>query len=284
MILVTGSTGKIGSLLVSALKTKGARFKALAHSDASAKALSAQGVESVRGDLADLASVKRALEGADRLFLLSSTPHFDAIEIPVIEAAKAAGVQHVVKVSAAGSHADAVSPLLRAHARIERALEQSGVGFTVLRPSWFMQNWVAFYSHAIKANQPVYANAGDARLAWIDARDIADVAAAALGGPGSEGLVYELTGPETLSYSEVAARLGKLLGRAVTYVAVPDVAALQAMKGMGMDSWYAYGMVTLNQAVRRGIGDFLTGTVELVTGQAPRTIDAFLKENLAAFG
>ena len=283
MILVTGSTGKIGSHLVDALKALGVPFRALAHSEASLKSLAAKGVETVRGDLADAASTKAALKGATKLFLLSSSSHFDAVEIAAIEAAKAAGVKHVVKISATGAGADAVSPLLRAHARVERALEASGLGFTILRPGWFMQNWVAFYSHAIKAGQPVYANAGDAKVTWIDARDIADVAATALTAEGHEGFVYELSGPETLSYADVAKKLGTLLGREVSYVAVPDAAAFQAMKGMGMDGWYAYGMTALSQGVRRGNADFTTGTVELVTGTAPRTIDAFLKENLAAF-
>ena len=283
MILVTGATGKIGTPLVASLKAKGASFKALARTDASAKALAAQGVETLRGDLTDAVSVKAALKGVTKLFLLSSVSGFDAVEISAIEAAKAAGVKHVVKVSATGVQADAVSPLIRAHAKVERALEASGLGFTILRPGWFKQNWVAFYSHAIKAKQPVYANAGDARVAWIDSRDIADVAATALTSEGHEGLVYELSGPEALAYAEVASRLGKLLGREVAYVNVPDAAAYQAMRGMGMDPWYAYGMTALNQAVRKGHADFTTGTVELVTGKPSRSIDAFLKENLPAF-
>ncbi len=284
MILVTGSTGKVGGNLVDALKTKGAPFKALARSDASARALEARGVAVVRGDLTDAASLKAALRGVEKLFLLSSTSHFDGVEIPAIEAAKASGVRQVVKLSAMGARADGVSPLLRAHARIERALEESGLAFTILRPSFFMQNWVAFYSQSIKAGQPVYVNAGDARLGWTDTRDIADVAAAALTEPGHEGLVYELTGPESLSHGDATGRLGKLLRREVAYVSVPDAAAFQAMKGMGMDTWYAYGMVALYQGVRKGDADVTTGTVELVTGHAPRTIDAFLQENLKAFG
>lgn len=283
MILVTGSTGKVGRHVVDALKAKGASFKALARSEASAHALEAEGVSAVRGDLTDAASLKSAFRGAEKLFLLSSAPRFDGLEIAAIEAAKASGVRHVVKLSAMGAQADGVCPLMRSHARVERALEESGLAFTILRPTFFMQNWIAFYSHSIKAGQPVYVNAGDARLGWIDARDIAEVAAAALTGPGHEGFVYEMTGPESLSHGDVAGRLGRLLRREVAYVSVPDAAAFQAMKGMGMDPWYAYGMVTLFQGVRRGGADAVTGTVELVTGQAPRAIDAFLGENVAAF-
>lgn len=280
MILVTGSTGKVGQHLVAALQGKGVPFKALARSEASLKALQAQGVVTVRGDLGDPAA---ALEGVDRLFLLSTGSHFDDLEVAALEAAKAAGVKHVVKLSALGVAADSSNPLFRAHARAERALEASGLAFTILRPTFFMQNWVAFFSHGIKAGQPVYVNAGAGKLAWIDTRDIAAVAAAALTGPGHEGLIYDLTGTEPLGYADVAARLGKLLGREVAYVPVSDAAAFQAMQAMGMDGWYAYGMVSLHQGVRRGQAEPTTGTVELVTGAPPRGIDAFLRENLAAF-
>lgn len=283
MILVSGSTGKVGQHLVSALKAKGAAFKALTRSEASLKALAAQGVEAVKGNLGDPVSLKAALQGVDKFFLLSAASHFDRLELGAIEAAKAAGVKNVVKLSANGVSADSSNPLMRAHARAERALEASGLAFTILRPNFFMQNWVAFFSHGIKAGQPVYVNAGEGRMAWIDARDIADVAATALTEPGHEGFVYDLTGSEALTYGEVADRLAMLLGREVPYVPVPDAAAFEAMKGMGMDAWYAYGMVTLHQGVRRGLAEPTTGTIELVTGKASRSIDAFLKENIGAF-
>jgi uncharacterized protein YbjT (DUF2867 family) len=283
MILVTGATGKVGQQLITALRAKGAGFKALARSEAAAQTLAAQGVECVRGDLTDPASLAAALQGVEKLFLLSSAPHFDEIEIGALKAAQSARLKRIVKLSALGVSLDSSSPLLRAHARAERYLEESGLAFTILRPTFFTQNWVAFYSHAIKAGQPVYSNSGSAGLGWVDTRDIAAVAAAALSEEGHEGFIYDLTGPESLSYGEVAARLGKLLGRQVDYVPVPDGAAFQAMKDMGFDPWYAYGMTTLNQAVQRGAADVVTGTVALVTGQAPRSVDAYLQENLAAF-
>jgi len=283
MILVTGSTGKVGQPLITALQAKGVPFKALARSEASTKSLTEKGVTVVRGDLADLTSVKAALQGVDKLFLLSAGSRFSTLELPVIEAAKAAGVKHVVKLSAWGASADSANPLLREHGHVEQALEASGLAWTVLRPNFFMQNWVAFHSYGIQAGQPVYANTGDGRLGWIDARDIADVAATALTETGHEGFIYELTGPDSLSYAEVAAKLSTLLGRGVQHVVVPDAAAYQAILGMGMDTWYATGLTFLNQGVRHGAADRVLGTTELVTGKAPRTMDAFLQENLAAF-
>ncbi len=280
MILVTGPTGKVGQALISALQAKGAAFKALAHSDASAKALESKGVAVVRGDLADLAPV---LKGIETLFLLSSSADPFASESAAVAAAKAAGVKKVVKLSAVGAQADSINPFLRGHARVERLLEASGLAWTSVRPSFFMQNWVVYNAPAIKAGQPVYANAGSSRLGWIDVRDIADVAAAALTEEGHEGRVYELTGPEALSYADVAAELSRILNRDVAYVPVPDEAAYQAILGMGMPAEYSWALVTLNQLVRRGLADLTTQTVQLVTGHAPRTLEAFLTEHKAAF-
>lgn len=283
MILITGTTGKIGRHLIDALQARGVAFKALARSEASAAALTAQKVQVVRGDLTDPDSFRAALAGVETLFLLSSSADPFAQEAPALAVAQAAGVKKVVKLSAMGASADSANPFLRGHGRAERWIEDSGLAWTFLRPSFFMQNWVIYNAPAIAAGQPVYANAGDARLGWIDARDIADAAVAALTDAQHEGRIYELTGPEALSYAQVAAQLSTLLGHEVAYVPVPDQAAFQGIQAMGMPPDYAWALVTLNQAVRRGLADATTQTVDLVTGHSPRTLAAFLTEHLAAF-
>ncbi len=280
MILVTGPTGKVGQALIDALLAKGTPFKALARSEASAQSLTAKGVTVVRGDLADLGT---ALKGIDTLFLLSSSADPYVAEAPAVAAAQAAGVTKVVKLSAIGAQADSTNPFLRGHARVERLLEASGLAWTSVRPCFFMQNWVLYNAPAIKAGQPVYANAGTAKLGWVDVRDIADVAVAALTEAGHEGRIYDLTGPEALSYADVTAKLSGLLGREVGYVPVPDEAAYQAMTGMGFPADYAWALTTLNQLVRRGLADLTTQTVPLVAGHPARSLDAFLTEAKAAF-
>jgi uncharacterized protein YbjT (DUF2867 family) len=279
MILVTGSTGKIGQQLVSALQQAGVSFRALARSDASAKELAARGVATVRGDLSDSASFHAALRGVERLFLLSAGADPHAAEADPIAAAKAAGVKHVVKLSALGADADATNSFLRGHARSERALEASGLAWTFVRPTFFMQNWVLYNAPGIRAGQPVYTNAGDARLAWVDTRDIAAVAAT----DEHQGRIYDLTGPQAFSYAEVGQQLGALLGRKVEHIAVSDHAAFAAMRGMGMPTDYAFALTTLNQAARRGLGAATTGTVELVTGRPARDLNAFLREHVEQF-
>lgn len=283
MILVTGSTGKVGNHVLGPLQATKVPFRALARSDSSAKALAAKGVAVVRGDLSDDASWRAALKGIETLFLLTSGADPFREEAKALASAQAAGVRRVVKLSAIGARVDAANSFQRGHARIEQWLEQSGMQWTSLRPNFFMQNWVAYNAPAIKAGQPVYANAGNARFAWIDTRDIGAAAAVVLTQPGHDGRIYELSGPEALAYADVTQRIGKLIGRKVDYVAVPDQAAYQAMLGMQMPADYAWGLTTLNQGARQGNAEGVTQTFELLTGKAPRTMDAFLQENVAAF-
>ena len=228
------------------------------------------------------ASVRQALRGVTRLFLLSSGVDPHAAEAPAIGVARETGVQRIVKLSALGSHADATNSFLRGHARAERLLEDSGLEWTSVRPTFFMQNWLLYSAPAIRAGQPVYSNTGQSRLAWIDTRDIAEVVAAALTGDEHVGRVLDLTGPEALSYTQVTERIGKGLQRTVQHIPVSDRAAYTAMAA-GMPAAYAFALTTLNQAVRRGIAETTTDTVELVTGRPARTMDAFLSEHLGEF-
>lgn len=283
MILVTGSNGKVGQQLVAALQRSGAPFRALARSEASAEALAAKGVEVVRGDLGDPASLAAALRGIERLFLLSSGSDPHAAEVGAIDAAAAAGVAHIVKLSAYGADAASSNAFLRGHGRSEAHLEQAGPAWTALRPSFFMQNWVLYNAPAIRAGKPVYANAGDEKLSWVDTRDIADVAATTLTSDGHASRIYDLTGPEAFSYAQVAELLSRVLGKTVSYVPVSDAAAMQALTGLGTPADYAYALVTLNQLVRRGYATATTGTVELVTGKPARNLRKFLEESRPLF-
>ena len=157
MILVTGSTGKVGQQLVTALQHAGARFAALARSEASAKDLAARGVPVVRGDFGDGASMRQALSGIERLFLLSSGADPFAAEAAAVAAARTAGVRRIVKLSAMGASADSSNSFLRGHGRIERMLDESGLLCTYVRPTFFMQNWVLYNAPAVRAGRAGHA-------------------------------------------------------------------------------------------------------------------------------
>ena len=254
----------------------------MARSEASALKLQAQGVATVQGDLDDAAGLVDTFTGADTLFLLSSAgPDMVEQERRAITAARVTGIRRIVKLSGIGAAVESAGMLQRMHGEAERLLRASGLEWTMLRANGFMQNFPAFYGQAVAQGQPIYAPMGEARVSYVDAGDVGAAAAAVLCEDGHQGRVYELTGPEALSYGQVAELLGKMLDRPVTYVAVPDAAAHQSMLSMG--PWFAHALVSLNQLYRTGAAEATTGTVEILTGRPARSLETFLAGQLPAF-
>src|SRR5918999_147769 len=207
MILVTGATGHVGSELVRLLAEQGAPARALVHSPDKAAPIQRLGLETALGDYEQPDTLDVAMKGCDQLFLLSPPPpRQPQQEQHVIDAARRAGVGHVVKQSVPWASADAPVVFSRWHGQIEQHLAQSGLAYTLLRPSSFMQNFL-MSAPQVADQGALYGMFGEGRVAFIDARDIAAVAAELLTSPGHQGASYTLTGPEALSAAEVAERL-----------------------------------------------------------------------------
>src|SRR5262245_41057282 len=203
MILVTGSGGTVGKELVKELRHAGAPVRAGYHTRPPA----APGVQGVRIDLATGEGLDAAVAGAEAVFLLvGEVDDQTAAEIRVVEAARRARVKRLVKLSVFGAETEEYS-FARIHRPVERAVEASGISYTLLRPVSFMQNFVNYHGDTIRRANAIYLPCGDAREGHVDARDIARAAARALTGDGHEGKAYVLTGPELLSYTEAAAKL-----------------------------------------------------------------------------
>jgi uncharacterized protein YbjT (DUF2867 family) len=221
VILVTGATGTVGARVAHELVDRGAQVRAGVH----ARPLQLDGVESRVVDYGRPETLARALEGVRHVLLVLSL-EFDGgtmltVARRLLEAAAGAEVEHVVKLSAYGAGEEGYVHA-RWHRRVEREIESSGLGWTFLRPNAFMQNLVTDWGDSIRDDDAFSDAAGAARYAWVDARDIARVAANALTEPGHEGKAYELTGPEALTHSEVAETLSRVLGRTVRYVHLSD--------------------------------------------------------------
>jgi uncharacterized protein YbjT (DUF2867 family) len=280
MILVVGGSSKIGSELIQLLLRCDQDVRTLVRA---AEGPRTEGVVSVVGDLADPDSLVRAMTGAEKMFLLS-TPHRDAIQWHrnAIDAAGVAGVRLVVRSSIIGADADSDAEFVNAHVISDRYLERSGLDYVILRPNLFQQNIPESTIPTIGGDGNFYLNAGDARISMTDTRDVAAVATVVLTQPGHEGAHYDVTGPEALSYAEVAERLSELLGRPICYVDVPDEAARQALLGFGLDDWFAGALVGLYQDYRRsgpsGYASRVTDTVAQITGQPARSLDRLLSE------
>jgi uncharacterized protein YbjT (DUF2867 family) len=284
MILVIGGTGKVGSELLKQLAQKGIKAKVLVRSAQKAETVKSLGHEPIEGDFTKVSTLDNAFKGVEKLFLLttsSSPDRWAADEIAVIKAAKKAGVKKVVLLSAVGSTLDAPITIAREHAKTEEYLKKSGLAYTILQPGGFMQNFLNMTA-TIKQGA-IYGNYKEGKMAFVDARDIAAVAVAALTEAGHDGQTYIITGGESLSYGEVAAKLSHATGKTVKYVDVPTEAAVKGMMGAGMPEWLSKDLAKLGEAIAAGYTGHTTDVVEKVTHKKPISLDQFFKDNVEAF-
>jgi uncharacterized protein YbjT (DUF2867 family) len=205
MILVIGGRSKIGSALLELLGARGERVRALVR-EGERGAVAPVGVERVVGDLASPESLRTAMSGVEKVFLLSS-PHRDAVQWHrnAVDAARAAAVRLLVRSSIIGAREDSPAEFVNAHGACDRYLAQSGLEYVIQRPNLFLQNIPESTIPSIGADGRFYVDAGDARISMVDTRDVAAIASIMLTESGHAGARYDITGPEALSYRDVAA-------------------------------------------------------------------------------
>lgn len=286
MILVVGSTGTIGRAVVRELVDRGKQVRALSRDARRAASMFGDRVDCVTGGYEDTASLEAAARGVERVFVLCPIhPDLARFERAVVEAARRAGVGHIVKLSTAGVEWVGQGPpeptLWKLHRQSEEQIEQSGVPYTHLRPDACMQNILMFASPISTGVYP--APTGDGRRAWIDVRDVAASAAVVLTESGHEGRAYELTGPESLSDDDVAAKLSVALGKVVTHVNPPVEVARQNMVKGGMPAEMAEVIAEVMTAITAGRAGKVVGGVAELTGRPPRSFEAFATEFRPAF-
>jgi uncharacterized protein YbjT (DUF2867 family) len=274
MILVVGATGTVGAHVVRRLVAMGERPRAVVRDPGKARDRLGGQVEQVVGDLDRVATLPPAFTGVDRVFVVTTQSDRQVEqEQAVIDAASRAEVRHIVKLSV--FRADNNSPLqiARQHRQAERALERSGLYFTILRPPFFMQNLLGMVR-----NGAIFTAALDGRVTMIDARDVADVAVAALEGSGHEGRTYTPTGPEALSFDDVARVLSQQTGTQIRHVHVSPEDVGQALRERGMANWYADDMAKLHGMLADGYEEVITDDVRTVTGIEPRPLERFAED------
>lgn len=290
MILVTGATGSIGRHLVRDLRQRRVPFRVLVRSQDKGQEL---GCDFAVGDFDDPRSIVRALKDADRLFLNAGGAVPVAGDQPmirqqeaVIDAAAAAGLSQVVKISVWGAR-EGGRLATGAHWRIEQHLKASGLAWSVLQPSGFMQNFLTGAGSFAMDGKLIDAYGG-APVSYIDCYDIAACAAELLTGPGRSAESLVLTGPEPLTYADVTKKLSAALGRTVEHVMLPPGEVATALKTRGLPARFADDVVALGREVAQGSLAVTTPAVRDLTGRTPRTFDQFIAANLqalrAAFG
>lgn len=284
-LLITGANGSVSSALQATLEGSGFDIRGLIRDDAKAASLQAQGVQVVVGDLDDPRSLPPAFEGVQDLWLLvPNGPRASENSMNAVWAARHAGVERVVRLSAIGAAHDAPTRSGRLHALSDHELQVSGMSWTILRPHWFMQNLLN-EAGDVSAQGTFSLNASDGRLGMIDVRDIAKFAARVLndGLQHHDGKIYTPTGPQSVSFADVAERLTRILGKPVGYVPVSDETQRKTLLGHGIPAWIVDMLIEYSQAYASGWGDYTTTDFIDVVGHAPRDVDDFIRDHVAAF-
>ncbi|MFD6098081.1 SDR family oxidoreductase [Nocardiopsis flavescens] len=275
---VTGSTGAVGGRVAARLARLG-RAQRLIVRDIN-RAPEYPGSSAAMADYEDARGFERACRGVDTLFLVSATESRDRMEVHLsaVDAAVAAGVSRIVYLSFLRAGPASTFTFARTHFFTEAHIRSTGVAYTFLRPSLYLDllpRWV-------DGDGVVRGPAGDGRVAWVARDDIADAAAAVLTGPADENATYDLTGPEALSLGATVDRLSTLTGRTVRYVPETREEALLSRKGTGAPDWEVEGWVSSYEAIAAGELDEVSTAVRKLTGHPARSIEGFLRRHPSA--
>jgi uncharacterized protein YbjT (DUF2867 family) len=282
MIFLTGVTGKIGGETAKQLIAKGASLRALVRDEAKAADLKAAGVELVIGDIADADAVNKGLDGAERAFLLlPNGEHQEANEKQFTDLAVAAGIKHLVKMSSMEAVADAETPIPQAHWASEEHIRASGLDWTMVKPNFFMQNLLTS-AGAIKQQRKFFLPMGDGKTGMADARDIGAVCAEVLTGEGHVGQSYDITGPEILTFFDVADRFSEVLVEKVEYDPMPLDKFRERMTGI-LAPWHLNAVCELFREIAEIGLDHTTDTFKELIGRDPISVKQFIQDHVALF-
>jgi uncharacterized protein YbjT (DUF2867 family) len=280
MILVTGATGKVGAEAVRLLAAQNHPTRALVRDRSRAPGGLGSAVEIVVGDFDQPGTLDAAMRGIETVLLVS--PAVPDQEIAVIDSAVRNGVTHIAKITSKAS-ADSPVERRRGQAQIEAHLQAAGVAFTLLRSNAYMQNLLAMAPMIARTNGFVM-SAGDGRIGMIDARDVAAAAAVVVAQPGEHaGNTYWLTGPDLISYSNVAAELSVALGRSIDYLRTTPAEHRAAMIKAGVPEAVATSNAQAFGLIAEGDAAWLSQDVATITGTSPRDLHTFVMDHLPAF-
>jgi uncharacterized protein YbjT (DUF2867 family) len=283
--LVTGATGSVGSRVVHELRARNVAVRAFAPDRDRAVAKLGPAVDIAEGDFRDETSIRAAMRGADQVYLLTPNhPQQAEWEMSIIDAAAVTGVRRIVKLSASGATPGSVLDFWDMHGRIQQHLLAAPVASVLLRPSFFMSN-VLMSADSVRGAGALFLPAAGAKVAMVDPQDVAAAAAAILadGDGRHDGRSYLLSGPDAITFDDVAAAVSAVTKRPVGFIPVPDDAAHAQLTQAGLPEWFASNLVTLFRLLREGAAAQVTGDVQTITGREPRSITQFVCDHAAAF-
>jgi uncharacterized protein YbjT (DUF2867 family) len=281
-ILLTDPTGTVGNAVIKQLAASDQTNQIIrAAVDTKNKADKIKHAHEIANiDYTRPETIADALNNVDRLFL-RIPPSVEMVDISssIIEEAKKNGVKFIVKLSTMGADLDPGYTSGRLHRQVEKIIEESGIPFAFLRPNSFMQNFLTRSSQTIKNQNVFYLPAGDGKISFVDARDVAAVVVEVLTNNGSRHInkIYDITGPEALSHSQVAEILSKETGRRISYVDISEEDARNGMKKMGVGDWFIDNAMELYRMYRSGYRSQVTTVVEKLTEQKPTSFLQFAR-------
>jgi uncharacterized protein YbjT (DUF2867 family) len=282
-ILVTGATGRTGFPLIRLFAQNKIPVRALIHHEYKRPQVERPGVEVVVGDFNDPESLDRALDGIERAYLVPP-PSWNQVELQYefIDAAMRSGLRHLVKLSALGTARNSPVELLRWHAEIEDAIRQSGIAWTFLHPHFFQENLLQT-AETVRIAGALFSPLGKAKISTVSVDDVAEVAFRVLTQRGHVGKTYTITGPEAITFEQIAETLSEVVARPVRYVEVPFDSARQMMVDEGQPDWMADNLVAMMKTWAQGERSPITMDVKRVTGHRPTSIREFLTRNQEYF-
>ncbi len=295
-ILVTGATGTVGSEVVKQLsqRKENIHIRAAIHSQNKADTLKQIIDNNQRIELADFnynepTSVQKAINNVDKIFLVTiPSPNSSNIVSNFVKEAKRNGIKHIVKLSVMNADAQPGYAMGRLHRQEEKIIEESQIPYTFLRPTSFMQNFINYFGHTIKNQNAFYYYGGVVPISFVDARDIAAVAVKILSFTEDQytyrNKSFNVTGQETLSYTQAAEILSKELGRKISYTNISEDDARNGMKQNGMNDWLIDVILdSLNYINRGEYGSQTSEAIEQITGRKPAVFEQFVRDYIRYF-
>ncbi len=283
MIFLTGVTGNVGGATAAALNKKGIRFRAIARTPDKVRPDISMQNEIIPGDLADVGVMQQALEGVDRMLLVTPNGDQQAIlEKSVIDLAARAGVQQVVKISSIEAAADAKAPVAQLHYQVEQHISGAIAHGAFLRPTFYMQTLFTM-AQPIKTAGVLPMPLGGTSISMVDVRDLGKAAAKMLADEGWYDGEYPVTGIAPISLTDIATTMSSVLGREINYVDMPDEAYRDTLNKVLDSEWRVNAICTLFQEIKAGAINHDFPNISELTGDEAITLDQFLQDHTHVF-
>lgn len=285
MTVITGASSTVGTEIINHLTKSGQRVRVAAR-DVGKHYTTSSNLEVVHIDYFKPETFENLFKGGEQLFLLVPVvKNMMEITSNIVKVAKRQGVNYIVNQSLMGPNINSESVVAGLHHGAEKTILESSVPFTILRPNYFMQNFIVFFGPTIKSQGSFYISADDGRVSFVDARDMARVAVELLLSSRSQHLdkIYNITGPQSLSYTQAAEILSEQIGKKISYINITEDEARQGLEDTGISEQLIPLFLERYKDIRLGHASGISSVVEEITGSKPTPFSCFAKDYASAF-